>query len=118
METAINIGFSCNLLKRTMILIVIKSASIKETRKQIVEALCRFWDKQGKKVNNKEHALIIDGESLRFGLDEGCKNLLLELSCRCQSVVCCRVSPLQKALVVRMVRDGLVVFVYHRAQCV
>ena len=35
------------------------------------------------------------------------KNVLLQLAMLCEGVICCRVSPLQKALVVRLVKDGL-----------
>lgn len=92
-----------------MVLIVIMSKSIEETVKQLKEALNRFWTTKGLPVANNSHALIIDGESLRFGLDDACKALLLELGCRCSAVVCSRVSPLQKALVVQLVKEGLVI---------
>lgn len=39
--------------------------------------------------------------------DEESKGLLLRLGTLCEGVICCRVSPLQKALVVRLVKDGL-----------
>ena len=39
--------------------------------------------------------------------DEAHSDLLLALATQCEGVICCRVSPLQKALVVRLVRDGL-----------
>ncbi|KAJ2175519.1 phospholipid transporting ATPase, partial [Coemansia sp. RSA 532] len=51
--------------------------------------------------------LVIDGASLKFALEDDLAPLLLELAVRCQSVLCCRVSPLQKALVVRLVKQGL-----------
>ncbi|KAG6885888.1 hypothetical protein C0993_008407 [Termitomyces sp. T159_Od127] len=52
--------------------------------------------------------LVIDGAALGDAFeDEGNKNLLLRLATSCEAVVCCRVSPLQKALVVRLVKDGL-----------
>lgn len=35
------------------------------------------------------------------------KELLLQVSTRCEAVICCRVSPLQKALIVKLVKDGL-----------
>lgn len=39
--------------------------------------------------------------------DDRHKRLLLELAVLCEAVICCRVSPLQKALVVKLVKDGL-----------
>ncbi|KAJ3415826.1 hypothetical protein HDV05_004099 [Chytridiales sp. JEL 0842] len=107
METAINIGFSSNLLKRNMLLIVIKSNSMESTYKQLTEALEKFWGPDGKPLSTKSHALIIDGVSLKYALSAVCKPILLELGCRCKAVICCRVSPLQKARVVSLVRKGL-----------
>ncbi|KAI8807714.1 hypothetical protein BJ742DRAFT_895189, partial [Cladochytrium replicatum] len=118
METAINIGFACNLLSKSMILIVIHSSTMDMTLQQLQEALDRFWDDDGHPRTDGvpvpdsssgvcSHALIIDGESLKFALDNSGRAHLLELACRCKAVVCCRVSPLQKAKVVSMVRTGL-----------
>lgn len=44
-------------------------------------------------------ALIIDGRCLMYALDPTLRVDLLGLSLICHSVVCCRVSPLQKAQV-------------------
>ncbi|PWN45004.1 phospholipid-translocating P-type ATPase [Ceraceosorus guamensis] len=53
-------------------------------------------------------ALVIDGAALGHALsEEFSKELLLKLSTQCKAVICCRVSPLQKALIVRLVKDGL-----------
>ena len=48
-------------------------------------------------------AVVIDGETLRFALDPSIKSLFLELTTQCSAVVCCRVSPSQKALTVKLV---------------
>lgn len=110
METAINIGFSCNLLTKSMDIIVLKASSPLETEKQLVEALERFWHADGSPIQqNGSLALILEGDTLRWALEPSCKALMLELSCRCKAVICCRVSPLQKAKVVQMVRVGLVI---------
>ncbi|GAA6062467.1 hypothetical protein JCM10212_000002 [Sporobolomyces blumeae] len=54
------------------------------------------------------YGLVIDGSSLRHAFGEDwTKDILLELATRCKAVVCCRTSPLQKALIVRLVKDGL-----------
>ena len=52
-------------------------------------------------------ALIIDGKSLGFALEEDLKLTFLELALLCKAVVCCRVSPIQKALVVKLVKDNV-----------
>ncbi|KAI0748707.1 phospholipid-translocating P-type ATPase [Daedaleopsis nitida] len=52
--------------------------------------------------------LVIDGSALGYALaDEKHKHLLLRLAMQCEGVICCRVSPLQKALVVKLVKDGV-----------
>lgn len=113
METAINIGFSCNLLGKHMKLIVITGDSCEDTHSQLKEALTQFWSPEGEPLEGSTHALIIDGTSLTYVFDERNDKkkvrqaTLLELACRCTSVVCCRVSPLQKAQVVSLVRKGL-----------
>ncbi|TPX45461.1 hypothetical protein SeLEV6574_g03853 [Synchytrium endobioticum] len=106
-ETAINIGFACNLLTGTMVLIVVRATTAKATSDQLKSALNRFWDENGGAVEGEAHALIIDGESLKYALEADCREFLLELGCRCKAVVCARVSPLQKARVVQLVRKGL-----------
>lgn len=44
-------------------------------------------------------ALIIDGKALTYALEEDMKDQFLSLAVNCASVICCRVSPKQKALV-------------------
>ncbi|KAI0766330.1 phospholipid-translocating P-type ATPase [Trametes elegans] len=52
--------------------------------------------------------LVIDGGALTHALaDDTHRSLLLRLAMQCEGVICCRVSPLQKALVVKLVKDGI-----------
>ncbi|KZV71607.1 phospholipid-translocating ATPase [Peniophora sp. CONT] len=63
-------------------------------------------DNNGQKPGG--YVLVIDGLALEHALsDAEHKHLLLRLGTLCQSVVCCRVSPKQKALVVTLVKDGI-----------
>lgn len=48
---------------------------------------------------NESFALIIDGKSLTYALDDDTKQMFLNLAIGCGSVICCRSSPKQKALV-------------------
>lgn len=53
------------------------------------------------------YGLVIDGASLHHAFEEPfTKEVLLELSTRCQAVICCRTSPKQKAEIVTLVKDG------------
>ncbi|XP_063240630.1 phospholipid-transporting ATPase VD isoform X2 [Bacillus rossius redtenbacheri] len=58
---------------------------------------------------NKKRALVVDGKTLIYILD-GRSNLrkpFLELTQCCSSVLCCRTTPLQKAYIVRIVKEEL-----------
>ncbi|KAI2615365.1 phospholipid-translocating P-type ATPase [Hypoxylon sp. NC1633] len=127
-ETAINIGFSCNLLNNDMELIHLK-VDEDETGKTADEVfLGQLEQELDKHLNlfgitgsdedltharkNHEppaptHALVIDGFSLRWVLHDSLKQKFLLLCKQCASVLCCRVSPAQKAAVVSMVKNGL-----------
>jgi phospholipid-translocating ATPase len=48
-------------------------------------------------------AVVIDGDTLRYALSEELKPVFLTLGTQCDTVVCCRVSPAQKALTVKLV---------------
>uniref|UniRef100_M4BJ26 Phospholipid-transporting ATPase n=1 Tax=Hyaloperonospora arabidopsidis (strain Emoy2) TaxID=559515 RepID=M4BJ26_HYAAE len=50
-------------------------------------------------------ALVIDGETLELAL-EGCPELFLKVAEKCVAVIACRVSPAQKAQLVRLVREN------------
>ena len=49
-------------------------------------------------------ALIIDGKMLSYVLEPDMKHQFLHLAVQCASVICCRVSPKQKALVKYFIR--------------
>ncbi|RWV99119.1 hypothetical protein GW17_00037990 [Ensete ventricosum] len=51
-------------------------------------------------------ALVIDGKTLTYALEDDLKNQFLSLAVDCASVICCRVSPRQKAMVTRLVKEG------------
>ncbi|GFN78140.1 phospholipid-transporting ATPase [Plakobranchus ocellatus] len=51
-----------------------------------------------------DFALVINGHSLAHALKPELEMTLLNLGCMCKAVICCRVTPLQKALVVDLVK--------------
>ncbi|KAG0365798.1 hypothetical protein BC939DRAFT_503323 [Gamsiella multidivaricata] len=60
-----------------------------------------------KNSQEQQHALIVDGSALKILLDDqNARKDLIRLSDVCFSVICCRASPLQKALVVELIRRG------------
>lgn len=127
-ETAINIGFSCNVLNNDMELIHVKvdedesgatpdEEFVARVEQQVDKYLQTFGmtgsdhDLALARKNHEPpaptHALIIDGFTLRWVLDESVKQKFLLLCKQCKSVLCCRVSPAQKASMVSMVKSGL-----------
>ncbi|RCH99963.1 hypothetical protein CU098_004186 [Rhizopus stolonifer] len=104
-ETAINIGYACNLLTADMELLILKASDREETVKLLGETLKRFG--QDLATDNRRYALVIDGVTLKYALEPDAKDRILAIGMHCASVICCRVSPKQKAEVVRLVKKGL-----------
>lgn len=105
-ETAINIGMSCKLISEDMTLLIINEESAQATRDNLTKKL-QAVQSQGASGEIEALALIIDGRSLTFALEKDMEKLFLDLAVLCKAVVCCRVSPLQKALVVKLVKRHL-----------
>ncbi|KAF2458100.1 hypothetical protein BDY21DRAFT_420789 [Lineolata rhizophorae] len=118
-ETAINIGFSCNLLDNDMDLLVLKveDDSLATAEAELDKFLSVFnmtgSDEELRAAQDNHeppdptHAIVVDGETLKLVLHDDLKQKFLLLCKQCRSVLCCRVSPSQKAGVVRMVKRGL-----------
>uniref|UniRef100_A0A146LDE3 Phospholipid-transporting ATPase n=1 Tax=Lygus hesperus TaxID=30085 RepID=A0A146LDE3_LYGHE len=95
-ETAINIGYSTRLLTQSSTMIIINEQTIEGVRETLLHHLNNV-DPAG------QFALVIDGQSLKFTLTPDLKQDFLHLCLSCKSVICCRVSPMQKAEVVELV---------------
>lgn len=120
METAINVGYACSLLREGMRKIVINSESngtkaseklsVKSSARHVLKSRVLQDLREGKELLCLSHgssealALIIDGRSLSYALEEDVKDTFLDLALGCASVICCRSSPKQKALVTRLVK--------------
>ncbi|EFA74548.1 P-type ATPase [Heterostelium album PN500] len=106
-ETAINIGFACQLLTTQMELMVVNETTPENTSLE----LTRLWDEYNNvasSINRKNMALIVDGSTLVFILESKEMSLaLLRIACLCKAVIACRVSPAQKAQIVGLVRDNI-----------
>ena len=55
---------------------------------------------------NIELSLIIDGKTLVYALDDTVRKDFINLCTKCSAVICCRVSPSQKAEVVELVQTS------------
>lgn len=129
-ETAINIGFSCNLLGNDMNLLVVRPEEDDSSNVEYIDGLISRYLTENFNINTStpedvskaievakaDHsiptsnsALIIDGAALTlvFSENELLRQKFLLLGKQCKSVICCRVSPAQKAQVVKVVKDNL-----------
>ncbi|XP_075214659.1 phospholipid-transporting ATPase VA [Lycorma delicatula] len=126
-ETAINIAYSARLFTPNMELLKLLSHS-----KDAAESTINFYLKNINRKNEdggvsninsnlaapntsnadrvpRKKALVIDGKTLTYVLDRRCnlQSSFLELTRHCTSVLACRTTPLQKAYLVRMVKEQL-----------
>ena len=107
-ETAINIGMSCKLISEDMTLLIVNEETAAATRTNLENKLTAIKSQFGAGAPEQETlALVIDGKSLTYALEKGLEKIFLELAVMCKAVICCRVSPLQKALVVKLVKRNL-----------
>ncbi|GKA65963.1 probable phospholipid-transporting ATPase 4 [Tanacetum coccineum] len=120
-ETAVNIGFACSLLKHDMQqfhLSLSRDASyavnlgeisarsrrdlgsrafqaMKDDILNKIEASYRVTISE--KTKDDPFALVVDGKSFEIALRNDLRDHFLQLAVNCASVICCRVSPKQKA---------------------
>nr|XP_046249228.1 probable phospholipid-transporting ATPase IM isoform X1 [Scatophagus argus] len=124
LETAMNIGYSCNMLRDDMNeVFVISGHTPPEVQRQLrsakehilgvsrvssagdVEKTDMYADDSvSEETIIAEYALVINGHSLAHALEPQLELILLDLACLCKTVICCRVTPMQKAQVVELVK--------------
>ncbi|XP_077146552.1 phospholipid-transporting ATPase IF isoform X4 [Ranitomeya variabilis] len=98
-ETAVSVSLSCGHFHRTMnILELVQQKSDHECAEQL-----RQLDRRLKEDHVIQHGLVVDGASLSLALREH-EKLFMEVSKNCSAVLCCRMAPLQKAKVVRLLK--------------
>jgi phospholipid-translocating ATPase len=127
LETAENVGLSCRLLTNEMIIKRIEEdteAGVMNAldifRNELIEKIEELFkihiDNKDKRLNwenlgiDLEHfegfSLLITGSALVHALSNQLKSKFLELSTMCKTVICCRVTPLQKAQVVELIMQN------------
>nr|XP_043639863.1 probable phospholipid-transporting ATPase 4 [Erigeron canadensis] len=111
-ETAVNIGFACSLLRHDMKqfhLSVSRDAESKNQLKALEDDILNqletsYQVTMNEKTKDDPFALVVDGKALEIALRNDMKDRFLQLAVNCASVICCRVSPKQKALITRLVK--------------
>ncbi|KAL9649104.1 hypothetical protein ABK040_008481 [Willaertia magna] len=104
-ETAIEIGYRTNVLHKdeTIEIRIRDAVSHKHVKKKMKIAL-DFLDRN--KNKNFNYALIVDSKSLDFALEKYEKQFLRIVK-YVNSAVCCRLKPLQKARIVKLIESKL-----------
>ncbi|CAJ0580954.1 unnamed protein product, partial [Mesorhabditis spiculigera] len=100
-ETAINIAHSCALVNQNTELLIVDKTTYDDTYHKLIQFVDRAKQLEEQK---REFAMVIDGKSLVHALTGEARDYFGQLALMCHSVVCCRMSPMQKAEVVDMVR--------------
>ena len=104
-ETAINIGFSCELLDSEMEIFIIDKISTSSIYRQV----CEYVSKAKQIGNSRDIAIVVGGEQLSKILKDNKNkkmiNEFLNLVEDVSVVLACRVSPKQKAEIVKLVKD-------------
>nr|CCA16560.1 phospholipidtransporting ATPase putative [Albugo laibachii Nc14] len=104
-ETAINIAYACQLVDNEMQQYIFNH----ELCPTAETLLKRLTEIQASLVSDKQRiTVIIDGECLEIAFgNEECRHVFQQIAMQSDAVVCCRVSPSQKAEIVNVVRTSL-----------
>ncbi|XP_041609607.1 phospholipid-transporting ATPase VA isoform X4 [Vulpes lagopus] len=129
-ETAINIAYACKLLDHDEEIITLNAESQEACAALLDQCLHYVKSKSPCSAPQKTEgnvsvgfsplcppststtsgpspSLVIDGRSLAYALDKNLEDKFLFLAKQCRSVLCCRSTPLQKSMVVKLVRSKL-----------
>ncbi|KAL0442362.1 UNVERIFIED_CONTAM: putative phospholipid-transporting ATPase 5 [Sesamum latifolium] len=112
-ETAVNIGFACSLLRHDMKqlhLCLRKESPSNQQMKDVKEEILCQLQSYNQLITEEDRegdpfALVVDGKALEVSLSYDVRNQFLSVAMRCDVVICCRVSPKQKALITRTVKE-------------
>ncbi|KNC56496.1 uncharacterized protein AMSG_11503, partial [Thecamonas trahens ATCC 50062] len=99
-ETAINIGYSAALLTQDMQTFRLNASSADETA-----GLLAHYAAVASRSGDHPRGVVVDGKTLDYALEPHNAAAFFALCASAEAVLCCRVSPLQKALVVRLVKE-------------
>jgi len=131
-ETAINIGYSCNLLSNDLVdePYIVDGRTFQEVENQLINHRRTIEDHfstlrsnkpkdqtinmttfsrtsiQGDQERSLSFALVVNGHALAHALQPQLEDMLMGVAEHCSAVICCRVTPLQKALVVELVKKS------------
>ncbi|KAM7451065.1 putative phospholipid-transporting ATPase IF [Porites harrisoni] len=104
-ETAVNISHSCGHFKTGMeMMFITKKETERECEDELVQ--CRERLERRSPGSRKQYGLVIDGASLSLVFKGPYTGLFVDICRQCVAVLCCRMSPLQKAQIVHLVKSS------------
>uniref|UniRef100_A0A8D3C2E3 Phospholipid-transporting ATPase n=1 Tax=Scophthalmus maximus TaxID=52904 RepID=A0A8D3C2E3_SCOMX len=116
-ETAVNIAYACKLLDpEEEILTLNADSQVNQAAKAFHANFAPFEIYPSSSPPSSSHTiplvvhrlgLVIDGRTLAYALDKSLEDKFLAVARSCRSVLCCRSTPLQKSMVVKLVRNKL-----------
>uniref|UniRef100_A0A7N8WTF2 Phospholipid-transporting ATPase n=1 Tax=Mastacembelus armatus TaxID=205130 RepID=A0A7N8WTF2_9TELE len=129
METAKSTCYACRLFQRNTELLELTVRTLedggKKREERLHELLIEYYKKAVQEAppvkagitrswcsTNQDYGFIIDGATLSMVLNSSestssrYKSLLLQICQNCTAVLCCRMAPLQKAQIVKMVKNS------------
>uniref|UniRef100_A0A8C1LZE4 Phospholipid-transporting ATPase n=1 Tax=Cyprinus carpio TaxID=7962 RepID=A0A8C1LZE4_CYPCA len=108
METAKSTCYACRLFQRGTELLELTLRTLEDERLKLSFLSCRSWS-----TANQDYGFIIDGATLSIVMNpqhevdaSQYKSLFLQICQNCTAVLCCRMAPLQKAQIVKMVKTS------------
>uniref|UniRef100_A0A8C4U581 Phospholipid-transporting ATPase n=1 Tax=Falco tinnunculus TaxID=100819 RepID=A0A8C4U581_FALTI len=111
-ETAVSVSLSCGHFHRTMNILELVQHKSDSTCAEQLRQLLPFKKiltllslNRIKEDHVIQHGLVVDGTSLSLALREH-EKLFMEVCKNCSAVLCCRMAPLQKAKVVRLLKTS------------
>ena len=119
MNTAYNIGLSCNLINKEMKTFSICGIEVKKNedlevinkaeRDEVILEFAKEYSKfkgQFNSLQKPEFGILVDEKALlTINEDQEIQNIFLDIAKDAVAVICCRVSPLQKSQVVKMMKN-------------
>ena len=102
LETAVSIANTCKLVDADGDLVVVRESDVDDDD--------RFLERKAREAAEdralgSEFGLVIEGGALQHALREDQQGHFLDLCASCTGVVCCRVSPIQKARVTSLMKE-------------
>ena len=104
LETAENIGYSCKLLNKNME--IIKCSNLEDVKREFNDKTALINER---KIRQQiQRGILVEAGALKHILEDESltiKRYFLKIAKTCEAVICCRVSPAQKAEVVKLIKD-------------